>query len=358
MATLGGILGTIGEGAKTLANNPNFNAAVVYSRTGDPAQAARVKLMIQEDARRAEEEKRMQEYYAQQRQLAEMQAMQAYQDMQRQQYSQALLGAASTQPQGLLTDPNFQRSLRQRAAAYGDPKVLEAGGLLAPLPEASKETTLIANLRAAGIDPSSPRGQAIILQSVMKPQTQINMGPDLGQGMMWNKPGDPSSGVSYAPGYLEMLAAAERAKADARVNAENAPNATATVDNVDAALSLLDSIKKDPAIPNAYGVIAGRAPTIRQSTQDFETRRNQLVYMLGLAARGQMKGTGQISNFEQEMLLKAQTTLADPRISPEAARAEMDNMEKWLRAKRDAASQSVIVPRSSSAQSGGFRIVP
>ena len=60
----------------------------------------------------------------------------------------------------------------------------QATGILGALqPQAQKATTLMQNLTAAGVDLNTSQGQAKMLEALMKPQTQINMGA--GAGTMW-----------------------------------------------------------------------------------------------------------------------------------------------------------------------------
>ena len=69
-------------------------------------------------------------------------------------------------------DPQRQEAEARRIIAMG------AGidQVLKPLMSEEGDTSLIRNLRAAGIDPSSPEGQQLIRDSIMKPSTQVNVG--------------------------------------------------------------------------------------------------------------------------------------------------------------------------------------
>lgn len=56
----------------------------------------------------------------------------------------------------------------------------------------------------------------------------------------------------------------------------------------------------------------------------LQARRDQLVGLLKLAGRGQLKGQGTITDAEQATVAQAATILSNPNISPKAARAALD----------------------------------
>lgn len=78
------------------------------------------------------------------------------------------------------------------------------------------------------------------------------------------------------------------------------------------------------------GQIYGRGESLypnlmrSQSGIDMVANRNQMVGMLELAAAGEMKGQGQITESERKILKDAATTLNNPDISPDMARASLD----------------------------------
>src|SRR5574343_402549 len=171
---ISGLLSNIGSKVGGLLGDPKVKDAfwMTLASGGDPRQADYIR-----------EQKAMEGYRAQQEEMMRLQMEQAQrqadlakQQQERQQYTQALLAAGSSQNPALLQDPTFQSQLRQKAAAYGDPTALEQGGLLAPMPKAAEETSLVRNIRAMGGDPSDPKWQQVMLQTMTKPQTSINMG--------------------------------------------------------------------------------------------------------------------------------------------------------------------------------------
>ena len=198
------IFGNGQGGAQGLLGNPAFMVGSgLLSNQGNPwggaiqGLAAAQGYKLSESKMKKDEEK--------EKRLSEMQAIQmkALQDAQaRQEYTKALLAAGSSQNPGLLQDPTYQAQLRQKAAAYGDPAALEQGGLLAPMPTAPKSTNLITNLQAMGIDPQSEQGRAIMMQSLVKPQTSVNVNTGLPKppaGQMW-RGDDPTQGLVNIPG--------------------------------------------------------------------------------------------------------------------------------------------------------------
>ncbi len=133
---MAGLLSGIGSKVGGLLGDPNLKDAfwLTLASGADPRRAS----MLKEDKRIADEEARMEEYRKIQMEQARMQMQQAQDAQQRQQYTQALLSAGSSQNPALMQDPTFQAQLRQKAAAYGDPAALEQGGLLTPLPTSQK----------------------------------------------------------------------------------------------------------------------------------------------------------------------------------------------------------------------------
>lgn len=98
--------------------------------------------------------KKDEEQEARLRELQDMQMAAAKQQQERQQYTQALLTAGSSQNPALLQDPAFQSQLRMKAAAYGDPAMLQAGGLLQVPQEPTKPTRDIQNFEYAQQNPA------------------------------------------------------------------------------------------------------------------------------------------------------------------------------------------------------------
>jgi len=79
--------------------------------------------------------------------------------------------------------PEDQARLLADLQSVGGLSAPQAMSILSPMaPEAQKPTSLMQNLQAAGVDLQTPEGQKTMLEAVMKPQTQVNMG---GAGSIW-----------------------------------------------------------------------------------------------------------------------------------------------------------------------------
>lgn len=355
---MAGLLGSVGQKIGGLLGDPALQDALwlTIAAGADPRRADQ----LREEKRLSLDDERKRQYLDLQMQQAQLAAEQARQAQARQQYTQWVLGS-NLSPE-VINSPAFQMAMRQQAAAHGDISALEQGGVLAPLPKPMEMTAEGKNYQLAKSDPgfaewmkqnqagANPGG-------LFAPTIVRNADGTFSAWQPGNKPGMPPV-LTPLPGNpinsdveLAALLARERASAGAQGKAEGTAIAGApeAIGKLDDAITDVTRLVADPAIDSAYGVIQGRTPTVRQGTQDFEAKRDKLIYTLGLAARGQLAGTGQISNFEQEMLLKAQSTLANPLISPQAAKEEMQRMLSWLQSKREKAA--LIVPNSSPSQS-------
>lgn len=86
---------------------------------------------------------------------------------------------------------------------------------------------------------------------------------------------------------------------------------------------LAQSILDDPSLSSITGALDARTPNLLPGSVDVQARLDQLKNKLSLAGRSQMKGQGQISDFEGRMLASAMTAI-DPR-------AGSENVKKYLR---------------------------
>ena len=100
-------------------------------------------------------------------------------------------------------------------------------------------------------------------------------------------------------------------------------------------LSIADEIYKslsDSDLGKIYGKYEQFYPEWARSQEgvDMIKRRDQLMGMLALGARGELKGQGQITDQEQQILNKSLATLESPNISPELARKALDEAMSTL----------------------------
>lgn len=84
-------------------------------------------------------------------------------------------------------------------------------------------------------------------------------------------------------------------------------------DEVGDSLALIDQIRSDPALSSSVGPLEGRGGGYATAGPEGYTRvkalHDNLVNKLQLAQAGKLKGQGQISNMEREMLKNAATAL-------------------------------------------------
>ena len=139
-----------------LLGNPAFMVGSgLLSNRGNPWGGAIQGLAAAQGYKLSEAKmKKEEEQEARLKELQDMQMAAAKQAQERQQYTQALLTAGSSQNPGLLQDPAFQSQLRMKAAAYGDPAALQAGGLLQAPQDPMKPTRDIQNFEYAQQNPA------------------------------------------------------------------------------------------------------------------------------------------------------------------------------------------------------------
>lgn len=102
-----------------------------------------------------------------------------------------------------------------------------------------------------------------------------------------------------------------RTRAEQESAANNSLTPKETNEVVDT-LQLIQRLRSDPARPVSTGPIQGRGVGAMQDLEGytrFQSLHDNLVNRLQLAQAGKLKGQGQISNMEREMLMKAATAL-------------------------------------------------
>ena len=193
--SVGGLLGTIGTLAQRINQSPEWQDLALNRRTGDPMAAERARMM------RAEEERARREAEIREQQL-QMQMAQQQKEQERQQYTQALLTAGSSQNPALLQDPAFQSQLRMKAAAYGDPAALQAGGLLQAPQDPLKPTATMQNI-AQIARPGTPEYEALMREAIIKPKNSVTINNGLLKpptGYTWLDETNPAAGVKPLTG--------------------------------------------------------------------------------------------------------------------------------------------------------------
>ncbi len=327
---MAGLLSGIGSKVGGLLGDPNLKDAfwLTLASGADPRRAS----MLKEDKRIADEEARMEEYRKIQMEQARMQMQQAQDAQQRQQYTQALLSAGSSQNPALMQDPTFQAQLRQKAAAYGDPAALEQGGLLAPLPTS---TELPADARLFEWAKGNPERMAFVQRSnqaqvpaniqewqqyqAMTPEQQaayINMKR---AGNMFDVGGVPQ--YRGAGGEVTPLATPEQVAANrGQQSAAQAAGTETGKAGVTAQMQLpqavasgeqmyqhLEALKSHPGLSYAVGKSSVLPVIPGTPAADFKVRLDQVQGAQFLQAYETLKGGGQITEVEGK---KAEAAIA------------------------------------------------
>lgn len=361
---MAGLLGDFGNGMRGLLGNPTLRDAFLLT-VASGADPKRSDALIA-DRLSKEEAKRLEEYRNLQMDQARMQMEQAKQAQQRQQQSQGALASLSLlapEYQAMYrNDPAFQQAFRANQVAYGDPAAAEQSGLLAPLPSSQEEPSIVRTIRAMGGDPQDPKWQAVIMQSLVKPQTSINMGaqfPDLPKDHMWVNPLNPAEGVKPIPNSptdLSQRAAAEK-------EGTGTGNTIARIDNVmselDRAISgvgytttgLIGAATKNlPGSPAKD--LSGSLTTIKANI-GF----NELQAMREASPTG--GALGQVAVQELEALQSVLASLEQDQ-SPERVAENLNKVKNHYARWRSIVEQAKqngqgapIVPNSSPSQSGG-----
>lgn len=279
----------------------------------------------------------------------------------RKQYTQALLTAGSSQNPALLQDPAFQSQLRMKAAAYGDPAMLQAGGLLQVPQEPTKPTSAMQNLAAMGLQPGTPEYESMMRDYMVKPRSTVNVNTGaalpykLPADHMLVDPSDPSKGVMPIPG-------SETAKKAAAEASQATEGAAARVGKIDTVMGEVDRAIESVGITTAglLGSVAKDIPAT--SAKDLSGALTTIKANIGFDALQAMReasptggALGQVAVQELESL-QASVASLDQAQSPAQLAANLrkvrDHYANWRATVEQAKSgqSGGIVPNSSPAQ--------
>ena len=276
--------------------------------------------------------KKDEEKEARLKELQDMQMRAAKQAEDRQQYTQALLAAGSSQNPGLLQDPTFQAQLRQKAAAYGDPQALEQGGLLAPLPTS---TELPADARLFEWAKGNPERMAFVQRSnqaqvpanIQEWQQYQGMTPEQQAAYLNMKRSGYGYDVGGVPQYrgaggeVTPLATPEQVAANrGQQSAAQAAGTETGKAGVTAQMQLpqavasgeqmyqhLEALKSHPGLSYAVGKSSVLPVIPGTPAADFKVRLDQVQGAQFLQAYETLKGGGQITEVEGK---KAEAAIA------------------------------------------------
>jgi len=343
--SVGGLLGTIGTLAQRINQSPEWQDLALNRRTGDPMAAERARMM------RAEEERARREAEIREQQL-QMQIDQQAKAQERQQYTQALLTAGSSQNPALLQDPAFQSQLRMKAAAYGDPAALEQGGLLAPLPTATKapdkvqmyefakqqgyggsfmdflqqdaSTGANAGQYFSGVTVKMPDGSYAVVQPGNRPGMPMNTLP---------LPGAP---VTYDTALAEAMAAA---RAQGTKIGEKTGTTIANTPDMNLTISELEALVKDGGLlDKATGSGAGAQRDSALAYLGYSTGGAEAVAQLKPIADRVLKMVprfeGPQSDKDTQSYRDAAGNLADPTIPAPVKKAAAKEILRLMQARK------------------------
>jgi len=286
---------------------------------------------------------------------AELQAMQmkAMQDAQaRQQYTQSLLAAGSSQNPALLQDPTFQAQLRQKAAAYGDPAALEQGGLLAPLPTATKapdKVQMYEFARQQGYPGSfmeflqqdastgANAGQYFAGVTVKMPDgSYAQVQPGNRPGMPMNTLPLPGAPVTYD---TELAAALAAARAQGTKVGEKTGTTLANTPDMNLTISELEALVKDGGLlDKATGSGAGAQRDSALAYLGYSTGGAEAIAQLKPIADRVLKMVprfeGPQSDKDTQSYRDAAGNLADPSIPAPIKKAAANEILRLMRARK------------------------
>lgn len=325
--------------------------------------------------------KKDEEQEARLRELQDMQMAAAKQQQERQQYTQALLTAGSSQNPALLQDPAFQSQLRMKAAAYGDPAMLQAGGLLQVPQEPTKPTSLMQNAQAAGIDLNTAQGQAEF-RRMLEAQQQGAMGgpgqyfagvtvqmPDgsFAQVQPGNRPGMelntvplPGAPLTYDASVAASIAAA-RASGTKQGEKEgtriaNKPETEMTIAEIEAASA--DGGLIDQSTGSGIGATVDRAAGLIGIAPDGAQAIAKLKPIADRALKMVPRFEGPQSDKDTQSYREAAGQLADATVPREVRKAAAREIVRLMKARQGQFIDASEIPPGSpvlgtSAAQGG-----
>ncbi len=334
-----------------LLGNPAFMVGSgLLSNRGNPWGGAIQGLAAAQGYKLSEAKmKKEEEQEARLKELQDMQMAAAKQAQERQQYTQALLTAGSSQNPALLQDPAFQSQLRMKAAAYGDPAALEQGGLLAPLPTATKapdkvqmyefakqqgyggsfmdflqqdaSTGANAGQYFSGVTVKMPDGSYAVVQPGNKPGMGVNTVP---------LPGAP---LTYDPAVAAAIAAAQ---ASGKVTGEasgtrekNAPDFAITMrelENVSTDGGLIDQ-----STGSGFGAAADKGAGLFGIATEGAKAIAQLAPLADRVLKTVPRFEGPQSDKDTQSYREAAGQLNDPTKPPEIRKAAAREILRLMR---------------------------
>ena len=111
--------------------------------------------------------------------------------------------------------------------------------------------------------------------------------------------------------------------------------------------NVLDNKDFDSAF-GAQGILNRAIPG--HPAKDLVASITQILDKAAVAARGQLKGQGQVSNFEVQMLKNAQSALSSYQISPQAARQALIDMQGAIQTSTGGTAKVIMTDKNGNSQ--------
>jgi len=129
-----------------------------------------------------------------------------------------------------------------------------------------------------------------------------------------------------AKSKADIEIAVTSAREQAKVDVQKAVTSMGAMDKLDDADRLYSELSQAD-LGRIYGFGEAVYPDWLRTEEGvtLQAKRDQLIGMLQLAGRGELKGQGPITEGEQAIVAKAATILNSPNISPATAKKELDN---------------------------------
>lgn len=194
--------------------------------------------------------------------------------------------------------------------------------------------------RIAGVEGVNPEAIAMMkLQQELKPKPRDPVADAIAieRGKLEAAQDFPKPESELAK--LTGMLAADKIQADIDLKKQKLKESKRTEEteegNIQTAANQLVQAVTHPGFVMNYGMVQGKVPALLHSQPRIDAGEliNQTRNLLTVAARGQLKGQGQITEGETKMLRDAQTTLSNPNISDQAALSEVRRVLEYLQSK-------------------------
>jgi len=139
------------------------------------------------------------------------------------------------------------------------------------------------------------------------------------------------SAAQVATSKAGIEKAVTSAREQAKIDVQKTVSSMGAMDKLEDADRLYNELSQAD-LARIYGFGEGVYPDWLRTEEGvtLQAKRDQLIGMLQLAGRGELKGQGPITEGEQAIVAKAATILSNPNISPAAAKKGLDDAMRIL----------------------------